>query len=87
MRRAHLSWYYPGILGSFVILSYRYRANSVLRDVRPHRAVLILIIYVALRVAWSLTTRRIDRILDYERCGFLRSAVYRLGRVLDCLSL
>ena len=86
MRRAQLSWYYPWILSCFLILSDGHCTNSVLRDIGPHRSVLVFVVSITVRVAGCLSTWVVHRIRNDEG-RFLGTTVYWIGSILDCLSL
>ena len=86
MRRAHLSGYYSRILSCFFILSDGHCAYSVLRDVGPHRSVLVFVVGITVGITWRLSTRVGNRVLNNE-WRFLGAAVDRIWSILNRLPL
>jgi hypothetical protein len=84
--RAHLSGHDSRVFSRFLVLSYGHRTDCVLRNVCPHRPVLIFVVGIAVRVARSLSTGVSHGIRNDEWC-FLGATVYWIRSILDCLPL
>lgn len=82
----HLIRNHSRILCGFFVLCDGDSANSMLRNVSPHRSVFILVVCVPIRIAWCLATRMCYGVRDLER-GLFGATVYRIRGVFNRLTL